>query len=72
MKKLLTVVFAMLIAASLSFAQDTGDKGGKKDEKTATDKKDEKGGKKAKKDKDKKDEKGKKDDKGADTTAPPK
>jgi hypothetical protein len=67
MKKLFTLVCALFLGATLSFAvpQDTG---GSKADTGKTDKKEHKGGKKGHKG----GKKGKKGDKGGDTTAPPK
>ena len=63
MKKLATFVFALLIAASLSFAQGTATGDAGKTDTSKTDKKDKKT---------KKTKKSKKGDKGGDTTAAPK
>ena len=63
MKKLATLVFALLLGVSLSFAQ--ADSGKKTDDTKKSDS--DKGGKK-----DKKKKKSKKGDKGGDTTAAPK
>ena len=70
MKKLATFVFALLLTASLSFAQAAPATGTAptQDTKTDTGKKAHKGGKKGHKG----GKKGKKSDKGADTTATPK
>jgi hypothetical protein len=68
MKKLATFVFALLVAASLSFAQNTGsDKTkGKSDNPTESNKKSEKSGKKGRKG----GKKGKKSSGGTTTPAP--
>lgn len=63
MKKLVTLVFALLLGASLSFAQTAADTSKKSDDSKKSEKK-EKKAKKAKK--------SKKGDKGADATSTPK
>ena len=69
MKKLATLVFALLVGASLSFAQAGGGTPGTTQEPTKTEgKKGHKGGKKGHKG----GKKSKKGDKGAETTAAPK